>query len=76
MNNYEIKFTYITSKYIKQYIKPILLFILFTLVFSLVFVLYNISTEPVIYASLLCCFIGLICICINFITYYKKHIEL
>ena len=25
MNNYEIKFTYITSKYIKQYIKPILL---------------------------------------------------
>ena len=30
MNNYEIKFTYITSKYIKQYIKPILLFILFT----------------------------------------------
>ena len=76
MNNYEIKFTYITSKYIKQYIKPILLFILFTLVFSLVFVLYNISTEPVIYASLLCCFIGLICICINFINYYKKHIQL
>ena len=60
MNNYEIKFTYITSKYIKQYIKPILLFILFTLVFSLVFVLYNISTEPVIYASLLFCFICLI----------------
>ena len=76
MNNYEIKFTYIISKYIKQYIKPILLFILFTLVFSLVFVLYNISTDPVIYASLLCCFIGLICICINFITYYKKHIAL
>ena len=76
MNNYEIKFTYIISKYIKQYIKPILLFILFTLVFSLVFVLYNISTEPVIYASLLCCFIGLICICINFINYYKKHIQL
>ena len=76
MNNYEIKFTYIISKYIKQYIKPILLFILFTLVFSLVFVLYNISTEPVIYASLLCCFIGLICICINFINYYKKHIAL
>ena len=73
MNNYEIKFTYIISKYIKQYIKPILLFILFTLVFSLVFVLYNISTEPVIYASLLCCFIGLICICINFINYYIKH---
>ena len=39
-------------------------------------VLYNISTEPVIYASLLCCFIGLICICINFINYYKKHIAL
>ena len=76
MNNYEIKFTYIISKYINQYIKPILLFILFTLVFSLVFVLYNISTEPVIYASLLCCFIGLICICINFINYYKKHIAL
>ena len=73
MDDNEIKFTYIIPRYLKQYIKPIFLFISFVLVFTLIFFLYNLEVEPVLYSAFICCFIGIICICINFINYYKKH---
>ncbi|MDO5011673.1 MAG: sensor histidine kinase [Intestinibacter bartlettii] len=76
MENNEIKFTHVIYDYIKQYIKPIILFIIFILIFTLIFSLYYLELEAILYSSLICCFIGLICICINFINYYKKHIQL
>ena len=76
MENNEIKFTHVIYDYIKQYIKPFILFIIFILIFTLIFSLYNLELEAILYSSLVCCFIGLICICINFINYYKKHIQL
>ena len=76
MENNEIKFTHVIYDYIKQYIKPFILFIIFILIFTLIFSLYNLELEAILYSSLICCFIGLICICINFINYYKKHMQL
>lgn len=70
------QFLSVVCAYIKQYIKVLLLFIVFALVFCIVFSLYNLETEAIYYSIILCTFIGLIYICINFINYYKKHIQL
>lgn len=66
----------IITSYLKQYIKVILLFIIFIIVFCLVFSLYNLELDAILYAAILCSFIGGICVCVNFINYYKKHIQL
>ncbi len=70
------QFLSVVCGYIKQNIKVLLLFIVFALVFCIVFSLYNLETEAIYYSIILCAFIGLIYICINFINYYKKHIQL
>ena len=70
------QFLSVVCAYIKQYIKVLLLFIVFAFVFCIVFSLYNLETEAIYYSIILCAFIGLIYICINFINYYKKHIQL
>ena len=62
------QFLSVVCAYIKQYIKVLLLCIVFSL--------YNLETEAIYYSIILCAFIGLIYICINFINYYKKHIQL
>ena len=70
------QFLSVVCAYIKQYIKVLLLFIVFALVFGIVFSLYDLEIEAIYYSVMLCSFIGLIYICINFINYYKKHIQL
>lgn len=70
------QFLSVVCAYIKQSIKVLLLFIVFALVFCIVFSLYNLEIEAIYYSVMLCSFIGLIYICINFINYYKKHIQL
>ena len=70
------QFLSVLCGYIKQHIKVLFLFIVFALVFCIVFSLYNLETEAIYYSIILCAFIGLIYICINFINYYKKHIQL
>ena len=74
--NSNSQFLSVIRGYIKQNIKVLLLFIVFALVFCIVFSLYNLETEAIYYSIILCTFIGLIYICINFINYYKKHIQL
>ena len=70
------QFLSVVCAYIKQYIKVLLLFIVFALVFGIVFSLYDLEIEAIYYSVMLCSFIGLIYICINFINYYKKHVQL
>ena len=70
------QFLSVVCAYIKQSIKVLLLFIVFALVFCIVFSLYDLEIEAIYYSVMLCTFIGLIYICINFINYYKKHIQL
>ena len=74
--NSNSQFLSVIRGYIKQNIKVLLLFIVFALVFCIVFSLYNLEIEAIYYSVMLCSFIGLIYICINFINYYKKHIQL
>lgn len=70
------QFLSVLCGYIKQHIKVLFLFIVFALVFCIVFSLYNLEIEAIYYSVILCAFIGLIYVCINFINYYKKHIQL
>ena len=70
------QFLSVVCGYIKQHIKVLFLFIVFALVFCIVFSLYNLEIEAIYYSVILCAFIGLIYVCINFINYYKKHIQL
>ena len=74
--NSNSQFFSVIRGYIKQNIKVIFLFIVFALVFGIVFSLYDLEIEAIYYSVILCSFIGLIYICINFINYYKKHIQL
>ncbi|WP_138342946.1 sensor histidine kinase [Intestinibacter bartlettii] len=74
--NSNSQFLSVIHGYIKQNIKVLLLFIVFALVFCIVFSLYDLEIEAIYYSIMLCTFIGLIYICINFINYYKKHIQL
>ena len=74
--NSNSQFFSVIRGYIKQNIKVLLLFIVFALVFGIVFSLYDLEIEAIYYSVMLCSFIGLIYICINFINYYKKHIQL
>ncbi|NFI14107.1 sensor histidine kinase, partial [Clostridium botulinum] len=41
--------------YTKEKIKIIILFFIFELIFFIVYLLYHVSLEPVLYASLLTC---------------------
>ena len=74
--NSNSQFLSVIRGYIKQNIKVLLLFIVFALVFCIVFSLYDLEIEAIYYSIMLCTFIGLIYICINFINYYKIHIQL
>ena len=74
--NSNSQFYSVIRGYIKQNIKVLLLFIVFALVFGIVFSLYDLEIEAIYYSVMLCSFIGLIYICINFINYYKKHVQL
>lgn len=76
MDNNKSQFLNIAYGYIKQNVKIILLFISFAIVFCTVFSLYNLEIEAIYYSIILCAFIGLIYLSINFIFYYKKHIQL
>lgn len=59
--------------YFRHNLSAFLLFFLFTGIFAIVFSLYHLPVEPVLYASILCVYAGIIFMIIDFIKYYKKH---
>lgn len=64
------------NSYLVLHAKEIFLFILFSAVFAVVFYLYQLPVEPVLYACVLCFFVGLISLAIGFYGYFKKIILL
>lgn len=72
----KLKLTKILSGYLKQHRKGIAVFLLFSAVFAAVFFLYRLETEAVLYSALLCLCIGLILAAIDFIGYYRRHIQM
>lgn len=63
-------------QYLKYHKKSILLFTLFSTVFIVVFSLYRLPVEAVGYGMLICAFIGLILVAVDFSSFLKKHKEL
>ncbi len=61
--------------YLYQYRFQAIIFVVFALIFSGVFSLYNLRIDAVIYASVLCLFIGISALTVHFIFYCKKHKE-
>lgn len=59
--------------YLKARLKGSILIILCCLTFALVFFLYNVSTEPVVYASVLCAIVAVVLLIIDFLSLYRKH---
>lgn len=59
--------------YLKRHYKLIILLTLFVAVFLTVFSLYNLELEAVIYAGVLCLFLGLIAFFFGYLRYIQKH---
>lgn len=59
--------------FLKKNIKTLSIFIIFSLIFAGIFFLYGVSAEPVLYAFLLCLFLGLICAVLSFIKFAKQY---
>lgn len=62
--------------YLKRHLSNYSLFFLFTGVFAIVFSLYTLPVEPVLYAAIICVYIGLIFSLIDFSRYYNRHRQL
>jgi signal transduction histidine kinase len=62
----------LVGSYLKRHLAKYLLFLLFSGIFAMVLGLYNLPTEPVLYASLICAYIGIIFILIDFYKYYRR----
>lgn len=76
--NYEVLYNKMKKyklfkKYFHQYRYVLTIFSLFSFIFALVFSLYNLETEAVLYATILCITIGIVIIFIHFQIFCKHH---
>lgn len=58
--------------YVKKQLRIIVVLLFFLLVFSVVFYFYALPIEPVAYAALLCCVLGLIYFVLDFVLFREK----
>jgi len=63
---------YLTG-YLRRHAKIVLLLLIFTAVFALIFSLYDLPTEAVAYAAVLCACIGGILFVIGYLQYHRRH---
>ncbi len=69
----ELKFKTVLWGYIKQKCKVLILFGIFSIVSFVVILFYQLKVEAVLYAVVLCLFIGLVWAIVDFSYYYKRH---
>ena len=62
--------------FLKEYLRALLLFSLFCFIFAFIFMLFQIEAAAVLYAGVLCAFIGVLYLICQFIRYRKKHSKL
>lgn len=62
-------------KYIKQYRFSALMFCIFSAVFAIVFSLYDLQTEAVLYACIICAVVALTVLTVHFIFFCRKYNE-
>ncbi len=61
--------------YCKENGFTVVIFMIFSFIFAAVFALYNIETEAVFYAAVLCLFLAVIVLSVRFYSYYRNHRE-
>lgn len=61
------------SSYLKRHYKVIILLLLFVIIFASVFSLYQLKVEAVLYASVLCLFVGIIAFAFGLWRYISRH---
>lgn len=62
--------------YLRQHFKSFFFYLLFSLLFFIVFYFYSYPLNGVCYAFVICSFIGMIAILIDYMNFYKKHQQL
>ncbi|WP_310602944.1 sensor histidine kinase [Anaerosporobacter sp.] len=62
--------------YLKQRRKGILAFVLFCIIFAVTFLLYHLPIDAVAYPTLLCTFLGILFIVVDFSRVQRKHKQL
>lgn len=66
-------FKNIVLLYLLQYRLVIITFIVFTGIFAAIFSLYQLETEAVLYAAILCAIVGILLLSVHFIGHYRRH---
>lgn len=62
-------------KYICQYKNTVILFLIFVLIFAIIFSLYDLETEAILYACILCLLVLSVIVSTHFYFFCKQHNE-
>lgn len=74
MNKISLKSVF--CSYIRRRLKTLAMLLLFSVVFIVVFLLAELDTEIILYAFLLCGFMGLVYAAFDFAAYCRKYVQL
>ncbi|MGN0597303.1 MAG: sensor histidine kinase [Ruminiclostridium sp.] len=74
MNKISLKSVF--CSYIRRRLKTLAMLLLFSAVFVVIFLLAELETEIILYAFLLCGFMGLVYAVFDFAAYYRKYVQL
>lgn len=69
----EFKYYQVFVEYLIHHKKALLCFMTFVLINLLIFYFYQIPLEPILYAAILCCFIGVLFLMVDSYRYYQKN---
>lgn len=72
----ECKYYQVFADYIIHHKKALLCFMTFVLITLIIFYFYQIPAEPILYAAVLCSFIGIVFVIVDSFRYYQKHQKL
>nr|WP_296486717.1 sensor histidine kinase [uncultured Acetatifactor sp.] len=67
------KWYFIPKKFLIQYWRTVLMFVLYSGIFAAVFFLYELETEAVLYAAVLCGLLTAMVLPVNFVFYWKAY---
>lgn len=62
-------------RYLAQYRRTALVFIVFVMIFAVIFSLYDLQTEPILYASLLCLAVSAVILTVHFLHFRRMYLE-
>ena len=66
----------IIIEYTKAHLKAGLLMLAFAIIYIITFMLFSLPIVAVVYGGVVCLFVFIIAVSIDFSAYYKRHLEL